>query len=91
MEAENIKHVSAENPGKDTSTRPVTTTLDAVDHSECSQLRRDKRYRAGALRTALVTGMEVVKEHAYWRNPELKSRVDATQPSVVEAGAAISA
>ena len=58
--------------------------MDLVEHSEDSRLRH--------LRAALVADMEVAEEHTRWRNPELKSRVDATQSSLVEReGAAISA
>ena len=52
---------------------------------------QDRRYRADALRLASVADGEVVKGHAQWRHTELKSRVDATRPSVVEgADAAVS-
>ena len=64
--------------------------LDVMKPSNGSQFHRDKRLRADALRAASVADMEVVKRHAQWRNPELESRVDATQPSAVEGvGAAI--
>ena len=55
-----------------------------AEHLEGSQLSQDMRYRAGALRVALVADLEVVKARTQWRNPELKSRVGDTQPSVEE-------
>ena len=63
-----------------------------AETSEGSQVCRDKRYRAGALRTASVADTGVAEEYAQWRNPELKSIIDANQASVVEGvDAAISA
>ena len=44
---------------------------------------QEKRGRVGDPRLATVADKEVVKEHAQWRNPELKSRLDAAQASVV--------
>ena len=58
--------------------------MEVVEPCVGSPLRRDKRSRADARRTALVADMAKVKEHARWRNPELKSRVDATQSSVAK-------
>ena len=45
--------------------------MGAAEHSEASRLSRHKRHRADALRAAFLAEMEVVKEHASWRNPEL--------------------
>ena len=40
--------------------------------------------RVDALRLASLAEKGVVKEHAQWRNPKLKSRADATRSSVAE-------
>ena len=53
---------------------------------------REKRCRVDAHQLACVAGKEVVKEHTQQRNPEQKSRFDATRPSMKEElDAAISA
>ena len=49
-----------------------------------SPQRQDRRCRVGALRWTFVADKEVVKERAQWRDPELKSRMGPTHPSVVE-------
>ena len=50
----------------------------------------EKCPRSEALEIAFAVDLEVVKEHAQWRNPEFKPRVGAHQSSVAEgvAGAA---
>ena len=58
--------------------------LEGVETLVGSQGRQDRRFRGDALRVASVADLQVVKEHAQWRNPELKPQVDATQSSVVE-------
>ena len=66
--------------------------MDVVGLSRGPRLRRDQRYRADALRTALVADKEEVRGHARRRSPELKSRVGPTQFSLAEGvDAAISA
>ena len=53
---------------------------------------QEARCRAGGLHLALVADKEAVKEDAYWRNPELQSRLVATQaPAAEGAGIASSA
>ena len=44
----------------------------------------EKRSRGDALETALAFDLEVVREHAKWRNPELKSQEEAHHSSVAE-------
>ena len=44
----------------------------------------EKRQSSKTLQIALAVELEVVKEHAQWRDPELKPEVDARQSSVVE-------
>ena len=36
----------------------------------------DKRSRLGDLRLVFATDKEVVKEHAQWRQPEMKEKID---------------
>ena len=45
-------------------------TMDVVEPSDGYHLRRAKRYRVAALRTALVHDMEEVNQHAKWWDPE---------------------
>ena len=46
--------------------------------------RTGNRPRGEALETALAVDLEVVKERAQWWNPDLKTKVEAHQPSVVD-------
>ena len=66
--------------------------MDVAENVEGPPRNQEKRCRADDRHFAFDTDKEVVKEHAQWRNPELKSRLDATQSSVIGAmNAAISA
>ena len=66
--------------------------MDVAGNSDEGLSSQEKRRRVGDFHLAFVAEEEVVKEHAQWRNPDWKSRLDATQSSVVEGvDAAISA
>ena len=54
---------------------------DAVEALNCPTYTQNKRYRADALRLALVVDKEVVDGRSQWWVPELKSRVGATRSS----------
>ena len=63
---------------------------DLVEYSNGSPHSQDNRCRVDALRLAFVADKEEAKEHAYWRNSEWQSRVDATHvPRAEGADAAI--
>ena len=68
MGAEDNKRISGENHEKDTSASALgqrgRSRVDVMEPLNGSQLRRVKRYRAGACRAASVAEMEVAKEHS---------------------------
>ena len=57
---------------------------DVAENSGVSLRGQGARCRAGDLHLASVTDGEVVKAHAWRRNPDLKSRLGATQFSAAE-------
>ena len=61
--------------------RPPADAVEALNFPTYTQ---NKRYRADALRLALVVDKEVVDGRSQWWVPELKSRVGATRASVME-------
>ena len=56
--------------------------MDVVPNCEGSPLRPGKRYRADAFHTAFVAERDVVTEHAQWRNPEIRSKVEAVDAAI---------
>ena len=59
------------------------TPADVAEYLNGAQDCQDARRRVDDLRFAFISHMGEVRGHAHWWNPELKSRVDATQSSVV--------
>ena len=60
------------------------TPVEAMDAGEAADGNIERRPRGEALEVALSTDLEVVKEHAQWRNPELKPTVGSNRSSVAE-------
>ena len=60
------------------------TPADVAEHIDGPPQNQERRCRADDLCFAFVANKEVVKEHAPWRNPALKSSVGATHSSVAE-------
>ena len=58
----------------------------AVGNSDLRPSDEDKRCRVGDLHVASVAGTAEAKEHAQWRNPDFKSRRDATEAPAAEGG-----
>ena len=54
---------------------------DAMDSAGESHVTQEKRRHVSDLHLAFIAGKAIVKEHARWREPEMKARWDATRAS----------
>ena len=96
MDEENPKRTIVEDDAIGTS-ETLTGKKDrapgaVAENSDLSPGNQEKRCRVGALHFASVAGKEVVREHAQWRNSDLKSRWAAAHASAVDGvDAAVSA
>ena len=57
---------------------------DAMDTSENLPVTLAQRRRVKDFQLAFDVDEEVVEEHAYWRDPEMKAQCDATHASPLE-------
>ena len=84
MVAEADNRASAESNYLDTSISDLSTRMwwsaDAAEHSDGSNVSRDKRCSAGAFRLVFVADEGVVGGHAQWGIPKSNSRLGAAQP-----------